>query len=156
MTQVLYDTWAFLALGCSSDPAHAAAGEAHDWLEANGYEACTTDYVIDEAITGIHGLLGARACAAFLDDLALQLESGLLMRVSITDNRWRAAERWFRRLAPETPRLSFTDCTSFAVMEELGVRWALTGDRHFLRAGRKIQPLFVRDGERLVFRRPVR
>lgn len=32
-------------------------------------------------------------------------------------------------------RLSFTDCTSFAVMKQLGLQEAFTGDKHFQRAG---------------------
>ena len=35
---------------------------------------------------------------------------------------------------------SFTDCTSFVVMRELGIREALTTDRHFVQAGFGIRP----------------
>jgi predicted nucleic acid-binding protein len=58
----------------------------------------------------------------------------------------------FRKLAPEEERLSFTDCTSLAVMRELGITLAFTADRHFHRAGKGIRPLLVRERRRLIFR----
>jgi hypothetical protein len=51
-----------------------------------------------------------------------------------------ADDSWFRRgieLYQQRPdkKWSLTDCISFLVMEQLGVRDALTGDRHFAQAG---------------------
>jgi predicted nucleic acid-binding protein len=51
-----------------------------------------------------------------------------------------ADDSWFRRgveLYRQRPdkKWSLTDCISFLVMEQLGIREALTGDRHFAQAG---------------------
>jgi predicted nucleic acid-binding protein len=65
--------------------------------------------------------------------------------------RRRRAFELFRKLAPDTPRLSFTDCTSFAVMLDTAIRHAFTVDRHFRRAGRGVRPLFERVGNAVRF-----
>jgi predicted nucleic acid-binding protein len=52
----------------------------------------------------------------------------------------------------QTPRLSFTDCTSFVIMRELGLKLAFTADRHFHRAGGGIRPIFEQHGSKLEFR----
>ena len=44
-----------------------------------------------------------------------------------------AARRWLAKLADQP--ISYTDAVSFAVMEALGCRVALTFDRHFAMAG---------------------
>lgn len=47
----------------------------------------------------------------------------------------RAAELFSRRL---DKAWSFTDCISFTIMSERGIRCALTGDHHFVQAGFEI------------------
>ena len=56
----------------------------------------------------------------------------------------RSADSW-----QETERdkaYSFTDCTSFVVMQELKLKTALTTDRHFRQMGMDIVPRVVRRG----------
>ena len=64
--------------------------------------------------------------------------------------------RLFRRLAPEVPRLSFTDCTSFVVMREMEIGVAFTADRHFHCAGSTIRQLIESRRRGLEIRLPVR
>jgi predicted nucleic acid-binding protein len=52
----------------------------------------------------------------------------------VTPDRFTGA--WKMRLRySDKPRISFTDFTSFVVMRELGLKFALTGDAHFEQAG---------------------
>jgi predicted nucleic acid-binding protein len=141
MRSFFYDTWAFVALANRRDPGHEVAAELDETLEKQGFAGVTTDYVLDEVVTLLHALAGARASIPFLEVVeARSLGKDLLVAPVGNARRARAVEV-FRRIAREERRLSFTDATSFAVMQELGVELALTADRHFYRAGSGIRPL---------------
>lgn len=149
MRAFFYDTWAFVALSNARDPAHAVSRRADEALERGRYVASTSDYVLDETVTTLHAAAGARVALAFADLVSARVEARDLLLFDITARRRHEALRLFRKLAPQTPRLSFTDCTTFAVMGEAGIRLAFTADRHFHRAGRGIRPLVERRGSEL-------
>lgn len=155
MEAVFVDTWAFVAQACRKDAWHAKAIEAFARLKHAGFLFATSTDVFDESVTGVHALLGHRAALKFVDDLLALSVAGHFDLLEVTPRRREAALALFRKLAPQTPRLSLTDCTSFALMKELGLRWALTGDQHFAAAGGGVRPLFVRQGARLVFQAQV-
>jgi predicted nucleic acid-binding protein len=144
-----YDTWAFAALANRSDPAHAIAVELDEALERQGFAGVTTDYVLDEVVTLLHAAAGARASLPFLDLMNDRSLGSDLMIVSIGEVRRARASALFRKLSEER-RLSFTDATSFTVMEELGIKLAFTADQHFHRAGAGIRPLVMRRKGRFV------
>ncbi|HVE85375.1 MAG TPA: hypothetical protein VND93_21125, partial [Myxococcales bacterium] len=138
--------WAFMALANRADSYHSLAVEADRRLEAEGYVGLTTDYVLDETLTGLHMAAGAHVSLTFADLLDTRIQSEDVLLAEITAVRRERALAVFRRMAPQENRLSFTDCTSFIVMHELGVELAFTADRHFHRAGRRIRPIFERRG----------
>jgi predicted nucleic acid-binding protein len=152
---VLYDTWAFVALANKADPYHAASAELDRELEAQGYVPLITDYVFDETLTFLQASAGSRVSLRFADLILARASGGNLQWIDVDAERRRSALALFRKLAPEEPRLSFTDCTSFAVMRELGVTLAFTCDRHFHRGGSGIRPLFEVRGKKLR-KRPLR
>jgi predicted nucleic acid-binding protein len=138
----LYDTWAFVALADRRDPHHDLAVEADRLLEERGYVAATTDYIVDETLTLLNVAGGAKTATAFAEGLAARSEAQELLIAMVERERQQQALVLFKKLAPSDRRLSFTDCTSFAVMRELGCEIAFTADRHFRRAGGGIRPLF--------------
>jgi predicted nucleic acid-binding protein len=137
-----YDTWGFLALANAADPDHAAAADADRRRGAERLTVVTTDYVLDETLTALHASAGPAVALRFLDLFEARVAAENLMLVDVHALRREAALAIFRRLAPKAPRLSFTDCTSFAVMAELGLSEAFTADRHFRLPGGGIHPLF--------------
>jgi len=151
---VFYDTWAFLALADSRDGAHAEAVTADRWLERSGFVAVTSDQVFGETLTAVHAAVGSAAAITLMDTIVAGVEGGTLTLVELNRERRDASVATFRRLAPREPRLSFTDCTSFAVMRELGIRHAFTADAHFRAAGSAIRPLFVRRAGKVVYEPP--
>lgn len=49
-----------------------------------------------------------------------------------------AALAWFQKYADQG--MSFTDCVSFVLMEEMDIKTAFSFDRHFLIAGFEVEP----------------
>jgi predicted nucleic acid-binding protein len=89
----------------------------------------TTDYVLDESYTLLRSVLGHRVAARF----GREVQRGGIEIVQIDARLQRDAWRIFDRYADKD--FSFTDCTSFAVMELGRLRRAFTFDRHFEQYG---------------------
>jgi len=90
----------------------------------------TTDYVVDETVT----LLMARRAGGVLGDFFELIEhSAALTLTPVGPGRFREACGYV--LKHRDQGYSFTDVTSFIVMNELGMSDALTEDRHFEKAG---------------------
>jgi predicted nucleic acid-binding protein len=149
------DTWAYLALANRRDAGHQVALEVEEFLNQQGWVFATSDWVLDETVTQLHALAGFEVTARFLEDLDAQIVSRRVLLLNVSPPRFEAGLKAFRRLAPTVPRLSLTDCTTFALMTELEIRWAFTADKHFYAAGAHIGPLVARSDGAMVFRAPV-
>lgn len=128
--EIFVDTGGFYALLVQGDDRH---GEAVEFLERAGRRRrrmVTTDYVIDETAT----LLGARGLGWLASRLFGTVRGSRVLRVEwMTPERFEeTAELFLRRPGRGW---SFTDCASFVVMRELGLRDALARDAHFAEAG---------------------
>ena len=124
------DTAGWMALADARDPAHAAARQARDTCLRDRGILVTTDYVVDETLTLIRMRLGLHAAEKWW----AQIDASSRIRWEWIDpTRAGKARGWFFGWADKA--FSFTDCTSFVVMEELGLKKALTTDRHFRQAG---------------------
>jgi hypothetical protein len=126
MKRLFVDTAGWMACADAADPSHLRASAARDrWLEQKGV-LVTTDYVIDETLTLIRFRLGLSAAEAWWK----QVEgSARLQWELITPERAEKARHLFFRYADK--EFSFTDCTSFVVMQQLKLKHALTTDGHF-------------------------
>lgn len=130
MKALFVDTAGWMALADGSDPHHQDAREARDtWLSAGGL-LISSDYVLDETLTLIRIRLGLPAASHWWDQVSA---SRRLRWEWMNANRAEQARRWFFQW--QDKRLSFTDCSSFVIMRELGLTQALTTDRHFRQAG---------------------
>ncbi len=117
-----------------------AAGERDSCLKG-GRILVSTDYVIGETLTLVRGRLGLRAAAEWW----AQIDASSRIRWErINASRAEKARARFFEWTARDPwtdnHLSFTHCTSFVVMEELGLARALTTDRHFSQAGFETVP----------------
>ena len=135
MKRLFVDTSGWMAMADASDPVHVDCLATRDnWLELGGI-LITSDYVVDETLTLIRMRLGIHAAEKWW---RIYSGSPRCMTERITVDRIEKAVQWFFKWQDHA--FSFTDCTSFVVMRELGILSALTTDGHFTRAGFKKLP----------------
>jgi len=127
VSEVFADTYYFLALLAPADEGHAAAVAASRTLPAR---LVTTAWVLVEVADALSGSATRLRGAGFIEDLERKpmflvlpgsresFQAGLELYRSRPDKEW-----------------SLTDCISFVVMKERGIKEALTGDHHFEQAG---------------------
>jgi len=129
MREVFADTYYLLAMHSPADKAHERAVAATAALAG---PLVTTEWVLTEFADALADPRDRAGCIAFLEDLRREpgwevvpavhaiFEAGWGLYRSRRDKAW-----------------SLTDCISFAVMKERGIKGALTGDHHFEQAGFK-------------------
>lgn len=124
---ILVDTGAWFALSVPSDPDHQAA---KTFVESNREPMFTTDYIVDELLTLFRFRRQAQRADQWLDHV---LGAGGIDLVRITTADFERAIAIYRAYADKL--WSFTDCTSFAVMERLNATQAFAFDDHFRQFG---------------------
>ncbi len=127
---VFVDTGEWYALQDADDRWHEAALRFFNTKP----RLITTNFVIDEAITLLSRHLG-HGTALVMGERLWNGALARIVRISKADEQ--AAWDIFKRYDDKT--FSFTDCTSFAVMERLGLREAFTFDDHFAQTGQFIR-----------------
>ena len=131
---VFIDTWGWIALGHWKDARHHEVKALYKELRSQGARLYTSDYVLDELITLLFRRAAFEEADRFVEGLFHASEQRLLTIERITSDRF--AYTWaFRKKLQDKPRISFTDLTSMAVMEELGIERVLTDDDHFDQVG---------------------
>ena len=130
MKAVFVDTAGWVAAADAADPGNGAVRGFRDrWMEEGGV-LVTTDYVCDETLTTLRFRLGLKAAEAWWR----QADGSPRVRFEQVDAaRQEKARGIFFRYRDHG--FSFTHCTSFVVMREVGVRRALTLDEHFRAMG---------------------
>ncbi len=133
LNKIFLDTSWFKALIDIKDDFHSDALEQFNKLKLENRFLITTNFVIDESLTLIRVKTGLQLALKFRDTL-FEMSQGLKI-VRVLDKDEKNAWEWFLK---KWNRLSFTDCTSFAVMRRLELRDVATFDEHFTLAGFKI------------------
>lgn len=130
---VFLDSSFFKAFVDSKDDFHKKSLKVLDKLRKDKYNLVTSNFIVDETFTLVRvrcGLERARKLNEILKEYSGEIK---IYRVLVSDE----SGAWFWFWKPWR-NLSFTDCTSFALMKRLGIRYAATFDKHFSRAGFEI------------------
>lgn len=129
--KLFVDTWGWLVLADRKDPCHEETVRCYEECIKASSRVLTSNFVLDETFT----LLFRRRPF----DEALRFATAILKSPSIgvevvTEGRFRAAFD-LRRKFSDKPKISFTDLSSMAIMNELKLTDVLTADGHFGQVG---------------------
>lgn len=124
---IFVDTSAFFALADRTDRFHSLAVK---FLEENQAPLVTSSPVIHETITLIRMRLGHEPAVRFGERL---LDETITPVIQLTKADEKEAWSIFRR--HNDKRLSFVDCTSFALMKRYGIHAAFAFDDDFRQFG---------------------
>lgn len=120
---IFVDTSAWFAFFVPTDPDHR---RIRDWIGGQREAVLTTDYCLDETLTL---LVARRELVRALEAGRELIERGMARIHFLTPGQILRAWVFFQQHA--AAGWSFTDCTSFVVMTELGIRKAAALDAHF-------------------------
>jgi uncharacterized protein len=124
---ILVDTSAWYALASSRDTNHVLANR---YLRSIRERLVTTDYIIDETLT----LFRSRGEKLHSLEFGRKVIVGKFAEIlTINDQDFQRAWAIFQQY--DDKGWSFTDCTSFAVMERKAIPRAFAFDDHFRQFG---------------------
>ena len=130
MNIVFIDTSALVALFDKSDERHTKAATLLQVAKSNKLQFLLSDYIFDEAITTVlvnSGHETAVRTGTFI------LSSKVLEFIWL--NKLQQQKSWEYFQKHNDKNYSFTDCTSFILMKEMGIEHFFAFDRDFLKAG---------------------
>jgi len=128
--KLFVDTSAWLALNNKNDQHHNEAVSRSTVIKRQKIDLVTSDYVIDESITVIRYRVSHRAAVIFGEAL---VSSTIVTVADVTNEERFKAWVMFKKYGDK--ELSFTDCTSFALMKKLGLQKTFSFDDHFRQLG---------------------
>ena len=127
---IFVDAWAWLALSNRKDMHHEITKKGYGEMKTDGYRMVTSDYVLDEVITALFKNVVFSNAMEFIESLFAAIKDNQIKLERINETRFKTA--WsLRKKYQDKPDISFTDLTSFVLMQELAINSAFTGDAHF-------------------------
>ena len=128
------DTSAFIAIADASEQNHSRILEALGLLPKT-LKLVTTNFVFDETVTRIRSLLGVDVAYDFAQKL---LKLPQYQMITIETKIIHKALELMKTYKDKA--FSFTDCTSFVVMVNSKLKYAITLDSDFKKAGFEMIP----------------
>lgn len=123
--RVFIDTSAFCALTIPKDQHNSTAKTIYKQIQKNNYLINTSDYVLDEVYT----LLKTRSTHATAVKFMNEMEKCNITILRINEDTEKQAKNIFKKF--DDKRLSFTDCTSFVLINQFGIEAIFAFDEHF-------------------------
>ena len=126
---IFVDSGAWIALVSQRDQHYNDAVTIFNDLIQQRTQLLTTDYVIDETATRLRYKVNHSIAVQFLNLIESSKVTGRLTVTEIDSALFQEAEQLFRQY--DDVKLSFTDCTSFAVCQQHYISEAFAFDQHF-------------------------
>ncbi|MBI5639582.1 MAG: PIN domain-containing protein [Nitrospirae bacterium] len=127
---VFVDTAAWVAIADSNDQYASEAARQYRDLILKGVKLATSDFVLVETYNLLSRTIGSKPTITFGNKLKANRYLEIL---SVTSFDWERAWKILEKY--EDKDFSFTDCTSFALMERNKIKQAFTFDSHFRQFG---------------------
>jgi uncharacterized protein len=121
------DSSAMIAIAFTSDQNHEEARRIFDELRFSGVLFVTTYFVFSEIMIYLRRRASIQTAITTGDRL---LKSQQILIIDINSDQYSAAWEIFKKYR-DWKDLSYTDCLSFAVMEEMSITRAFTFDSDF-------------------------
>jgi uncharacterized protein len=123
--KVFIDTGAFCALTIPKDQHNLTAKSVYKQIQKEKAVIFTSDYVLDETYT----LLKTRGSYATAIKFMEQMDKCLINILRVTEDIEESAKALFKKF--DDKRLSYTDCTSFALINQFNIEAVFAFDEHF-------------------------
>jgi len=136
--RVFVDSGGWLSVLIRTDRYHQAGSHYYQQILAQRAILLTSDFVLDEVITRLRYDVGHATAAQFIYLARQAAEQQVLQVLRVNEEIWREAEDLFLEYADV--KLSFTDCTSFALIRRYPVDAVFGYDRHFAMLGYALSP----------------
>jgi predicted nucleic acid-binding protein len=149
--RLFLDTSAFVAIEDLDDADHSSALKFREEIRRGNTpfrKLYTTNYVVDETLTLLRFHCGHHVAVTFRKALEASKLVGVLW---VTEALEKLAWNIFEKCSDK--EYSFTDCTSFALMDAEAIRSAFTFDDYFSQQGYNVVP--GSDGKRSEIREKV-
>ena len=130
---IFVDSGAWIALSNQRDQNYTDAVTIYADLKRQRARFLTTDYVLDETITRLRYDVSHSVAVQFLDFIERAEKIDGLTVTEIDKTLFQEAKRLFRQY--DSAKLSFTDCTSFAVCQKHKISETYAFDDHFAMMG---------------------
>ncbi|MBI5198278.1 MAG: PIN domain-containing protein [Nitrospirae bacterium] len=128
--KIFVDTGAWIAIADRSDQYAKSAGQCYSDLILQRTNLITSDMVLVETFNLLSRTIGNKATLKFGD----ALKNIVFLSIEpVTPIDWEQAWKIFGKYHDKD--FSFTDCTSFALMERLKIKSAFAFDIHFKQYG---------------------
>jgi len=124
--KLFVDTGAFIALTDADDENHKAAAFFYRSAKEKKMRFVTTNFVVCETMNYLRARISHDIAVHFRENLK---KSCFIEIITITPPNEETAFNIFKRYADKD--FSFTDCTSFAIMNSLKLKSAFAFDKHF-------------------------
>jgi predicted nucleic acid-binding protein len=133
--RLFVDTGGWVGLFAEGDKYHLQASRAFRRIQGQPVQLLTSDYVFDETLTHLQKFYGRQTairCGRWI------LTSYFVEMARIDDEVWETAWEMFQ--AYRDKEWSFTDCTSFVLMQQHHLWQVFAFDHHFEQAGFQLWP----------------
>ena len=132
------DTWGWCTIANPKEDRHQQTKQIMEALVESENHLITTNFVLDETYTLIRFRIHHQASVELHQRIERLTAGNLLKVIHITPKLEQMAWGIFEQYLDKS--FSFTDCTSFVVMQLLGLTQALTDDHHFEQMRFRILP----------------